>query len=105
MHDALEDVVVALQKLVASEQTLDIEQMHMAKNMCDALWTRAVEEYDRSEDWIAEGFGTSGTAIREKCRIEPGDASVTLKLGRKLRQLPVVAEAFASGALSRQHAT
>src|SRR6476659_1058982 len=104
MHDALSDVVVALQKLVASEQSLDIETMHIAKNMCDALWARAVEEYDRSEDWISDGFVTSGAALRDKCRIEPADASVTLKLGRKLRRLPVLAQAFGSGELSRQHA-
>jgi hypothetical protein len=101
MHDALADVEVALEKLLASEEVLDVERMHKVKNTCDALWTRAVEEYDRSESYRDEGFLTARSAIGTKCRTE---SSSDLALGRKLRNLPHVSEAFARGDISRQHA-
>jgi hypothetical protein len=101
MPDALADVERALEKLVASEQSLDVERMHKVKNTCDALWARAVEEYDRSEAYRDEGFLTARSAIGTKCRAE---ASSDLALGRKLRNLPHVAEAFGRGEISRQHA-
>jgi hypothetical protein len=101
MPDALADVERALEKLLASEQPLDVERMHRVKNTCDALWARAVEAYDRSEAYRDDGFLTARTAIGTKCRVE---ASGDLALGRKLRNLPHVAEAFARGSISRQHA-
>ena len=60
-------------------------------------------DYDRSEDWRAEGFVNAASALRVKCSMNQGVADRHLRLARRLRDLPVVAEAFAAGELSRQH--
>ena len=103
MHDALEDVEIALQKLLASEQPVDIARIHRVRNRVEALWTRTVEEFDRNGEWIDEGFATAGAAIKAKCNMEPGQASHALKLGRKLRAMSAAAVAFENGDISREH--
>src|SRR5690349_24227159 len=98
MHDALADVEIAVQKLTSCEQPLDVERIFQLKNVFDALWARAVEEYDRSEAYRAEGFLTARSAIGTKCRTE---SSSDLALGRKLRNLSHVSEAFSRGQIIR----
>jgi hypothetical protein len=69
----------------------------------ESAWLASVRAYDRSGDWIAEGFVTPGSGIREKCRIQPGAANATVHLARKLDTLPETAAAFAAGARNLFH--
>ena len=64
---------------------------------------RVVGDYDRSEDWRAEGFVNAASVLRVKCSMNQGVAHRQLKLARRLRDLPVVAEVFAAGELSAAH--
>ncbi len=70
-----------------------------------AAWVAVVGEYDRSEQWRADGYGSVEGAIADLCRMDRGVVSVDVKLARKLEKLPVVAEAFAEGAISQRHAS
>jgi Domain of unknown function (DUF222)/HNH endonuclease len=70
----------------------------------EAAWLRDVARYDRSHDWAADGFVNAGSALREACRMTPGNASASVHLARKLEQLPATAAAFGRGEISRQHA-
>jgi hypothetical protein len=98
------DVEDALAKLIASEIPADIVRLHTMRNQLEALWLRALDEYDRSGAWCDEGFVNAAAAVRNKCRIDQGVASSTLGLARKLRELPAVMNRLESGEVSRAHA-
>ncbi len=104
MFDALADVETAVAKLQASETAPDVVRFAKVRNQLEHAWLGAIEEYDRSEEWVEEGFAVAASALRVKCGLTQGAANASLKLARKLRQLPVVSDAFAAGEISRQHA-
>src|SRR6185437_1640083 len=60
--------------------------------------------FDRSEEWRADGFYSAVAALADVCRMDKVVASVAVKLARKLEKLPLVADAFAEGAISERHA-
>src|SRR5437899_2306195 len=102
VSEAFADLESAVAKLVASEQRgLDLERLNRARNQIEAVWLREVEAFDRSGDWVEEGFVSAASAMRTKCRIDAGAAGATVSLARKLKSLPVLAEAFAAGDVSR----
>ena len=68
-----------------------------------AAWLDTVAELDRSEQWRAAGYYSAAAALADVCRMDKGVAIVTVKLARKLEKLPLVAEAFADGAISQRH--
>jgi hypothetical protein len=73
----------------------------------DALegqWLALVAEYDSSGDWYELGFLSTAAALRERCRMNAGHAAAPVALARKVAARPDLAEAFASGEISREHA-
>jgi hypothetical protein len=86
---------VSLERLAQQRRELDAQE---------AAWLRAVAEYDRSENWRAEGYGSAAAALRHTCNMNAGTARAHVDLARKLLQLPETAEAFGDGAISRQRA-
>ena len=70
----------------------------------EAAWLRKVAAYDRSDDWRADGYANAANALRHACRMDAGVARGHVVLARKLEDLPEVADAFASGEISRSHA-
>ena len=86
---------VGLVKLAARRRELDA---------AEAGWLAMVREYDRSEQWRADGFLSCAAALRHACKMTHGGAASHVKLAAKLEQLPAVAGAFGEGTLSRQHA-
>jgi hypothetical protein len=83
----------------------ELKQDREALDALTAAWLEKVAAYDRSEEWRAAGYWSATSALAEECRMDKGVASVTVKLARKLEKLPVVADAFASGAISERHAS
>jgi hypothetical protein len=104
LSDALAELEAAVAKLQVSETAPDVVRLAKVRNQVEHAWLCAIEEYDRSEDWVEEGFAVAASALRVKCGMTQGQANASLKLARKLRQLPVVSDAFAAGEISRQHA-
>ena len=103
MFDVVGEVEDAVAKLVASETRPDLARLHALMNRLDAVWLRTLEEYDRSGEWAEDGFASPASAIRTQCSIDQGSANHALSLACKLRQLPVLAERFAAGEISRGH--
>jgi hypothetical protein len=84
------------------------EEIKQARETLDAqaaAWVAIVGEYDRSEQWCADGYGSVEGAIADLCHMDRGVVSMDVKLARKLQKLPVVAAAFAEGAISQRHAS
>jgi hypothetical protein len=83
-------------------------EMKLGREALDAqtaAWLETVAEFDSSEEWRGEGYCSAAAAPADVCRMDKGVASVTVKLARKLEKLPLVADAFAQGAISERHAS
>ena len=61
------------------------------------LRVSAVGAYDRSGAWELDGFQSAAAGLRSKCRIESARARSTVRLARRLEELPEVSAAFAAG--------
>jgi hypothetical protein len=70
----------------------------------EAAWLREVAEYDRSDGWRADGYLSCAAALRDRCRMSPGNARAAVELARKLTELPRVSEEFSRGDISAAHA-
>ena len=81
-----------------------LKEERKALDAREAAWLRQVAEYDRSDDWRAEGYVSAANALRHACRMNPGVARGHVELARKLEELPELAEAFDRGEVSRTHA-
>jgi hypothetical protein len=99
----MSDIEAAVEKLLASETRLDVARLSEVRNRLEAVWLRALDEYDRSGDWIEEGFASAAAGVRVQCRMDQGAAHAAMRLARKLREMPSTAERFAAGELSREH--
>jgi hypothetical protein len=104
MFDVLDVLEMAIDKVAASEQTVDVERMCQLAERVEYQRLRAVHDYERSGDWAAEGFVSTASALRSKCRMGHGTAQGSVVLARKLAVLPEIAAAFGAGEISRQHA-
>jgi hypothetical protein len=65
------------------------------------LKLREIAAFERSGDWAAEGFVSTASALRAKCRMVPGVAHRSVVLARKLEVLSETAAAFGAGEISR----
>jgi hypothetical protein len=104
MFDVMGDVETAVAKLLASEEHVDVARLAAVRAQLDGAWLRAVDEFVQSDEWRAEGFVNAASALRAKCRMTQASAHADVSLARKLRDLPVTAEALGAGEISRQHA-
>ncbi len=102
--EVMGDLFGALDKADAFEGRLDIEDVWRAAQRMERWWLRRVREYERSDDWRAEGFLSAAAGVRAKCNMQHGTAAAALKLAEKLEDLPETSAAFAAGEISRQHA-
>jgi len=84
-----------LDRLVAGRRDLDARE---------AKWLGEVADYDRSEDWRADGYLSCAAALRDRCHMSPGSARAAVELARKLAGLPRVSAAFGRGDISAAHA-
>src|SRR5947207_1063214 len=104
MFDLLDELETAIEKVASSEQSVDVERMCGLAERVEFLKVRAIRDYDRSCAWQAEGHVSAAAGLRSKCRMQHGVARRAIELGRKLENLPLVADAFAAGEISRPHA-
>ena len=103
MFDVLDDLEDAIEKIAACEGFVDVARISKLAERLEFQRVRAVGEFDRSCSWAAEGYVSPASALRAKTRCSHGQAFRSVRLARKLEQLPETAAAFASGAISREH--
>ncbi len=84
-----------LDRLAADRRDLDARE---------AAWLRNVADYDRSGAW-RDGYQNAAAALAARCHMTEGAAPTHVELARSLEDLPAVADAFATGAVSRHHAS
>lgn len=89
------DARTSLQEIARQRRELDA---------AEAKWLATVATYDRSGEWRADGFESAAAALRTECNLSSFVARDHVQLARKLDSLPVVAESFQAGEISRAHA-
>jgi hypothetical protein len=95
LHYRYERMFASLERVAGMRRELDA---------MEAAWLRVVAEYDRSDDWRAEGYASAASAIRHVCRMNVGTARAQVEPARILDDLPVTAAAFGEGDISHAHA-
>jgi hypothetical protein len=63
-------------------------------------WLDLVGEFDRRGSWAEWGCGTCAQWLAWRCGLTPRSAREHVRVARRLRELPLVHDAFASGELS-----
>jgi hypothetical protein len=100
----LVDVVHAVEKAVAYEGPLEVTDVCRAAEQMEFLKLRTLREYERNEQWRADGYLSAAAGLRATCNMSHGTASGALKLAQRLVDLPETSAAFAAGDISRHHA-
>src|SRR4051794_40171333 len=69
----------------------------------EAEWLALIGEYHRSGEWHSDGHGSAAAAVRAACRMTGSEARTTVRLAKRLQELPLTAVAFGEGSISREH--
>jgi uncharacterized protein DUF222/HNH endonuclease len=83
-------------ELLEREITALATQIHAAT----CRWLCLVGEYDAREGWASWGVKSCAHWVSLQCGIAPGSAREQVRVARRLRELPLIREAFAEGELS-----
>jgi hypothetical protein len=89
---------------------VDLPLEHLEHELCElashleagmARWIALLAEYDRRDGWWSwHGVGSVAEWIAWRCSISPRAAREHVRVARALRELPMIADAFARGELS-----
>ena len=80
-----------------------IRELHRLKAALDAVVCRAVAAFDARREWEADGAKTAAAWLATVCRLPKATAQREVCLGRALRAMPVVDEAWVCGGISAEH--
>jgi Domain of unknown function (DUF222) len=105
----LENFEEALEALIASgaENYGDgesMEKLHQMAARYESFMTEAIAAFEKSEEWAADGAKTPTAWIATRCRVSRVATRRRVRLGRTLRHLPLVAEAWRQGAIGEDQA-
>jgi hypothetical protein len=76
-----------------------IQELHRLQSVFESFVTEATAAFEAGEEWAAEGAKTAASWISSRCRVPRAAAKRRLRLGRTLRHLPQVAQAWREGAI------
>jgi Domain of unknown function (DUF222) len=98
----LENLDAALEALIASgaENYGDgesMETLHQLSSRLESFVTEAVSVFEAKERWAADGAKSAASWISSRCRVPRSAAQRRVRLGRTLRHLPMVAQAWSDG--------
>jgi Domain of unknown function (DUF222) len=98
----LENFEAALEALIAAGAAnygdgASMEKLHHLEARFDSFMTEATAAFETGEEWAAAGAKTAASWISSRCRVPRAAAKRRVRLGRTLRHLPEVAEAWREG--------
>jgi hypothetical protein len=99
----------ALDTLVASDAANygdgeSMERLNRLQSRFDSFITEATAAFEAGEEWAADGAKTAASWLSARCRVSRAAAKRRVRLGRTLRHLPAVAEAWRDGAIGLDQA-
>jgi hypothetical protein len=77
-----------------------IEELAAHINAGSARWIELIGEFDRREGWANTGCRSTAEWVAWRCALGSRSARDHVRVARALRELPLIGEAFAAGALS-----
>ena len=95
--DALEALVAAGASHYGDGES--IETLHHLAGRFESFLTEASAVFEVEGDWAAEGAKTAASWIATRCRVPRAGAKRRTRLGRTLRHLPEVAQAWRAGSI------
>src|SRR5271163_3351722 len=81
-----------------------MEALHQMQARFDSFVTEATAAFEAGEEWAADGAKTAASWLATRCRVARRSAKRRVRLGRTLRHLPAVAEAWRDGAIGGDQA-
>jgi hypothetical protein len=81
-----------------------IEELHHLQARLDSFVTEATAAFEVGEEWAADGAKTAASWIATRCRVARRSAKRRVRLGRTLRHLPEVAQAWREGRIGEDQA-
>src|ERR1700722_3124890 len=105
----LENFQAALDALIASGAPhygdgASMEKLHHFEARFDSFLTEATAAFEAGEEWASDGAKTAASWISSRCRVPRAAAKRRVRLGRSLRHLPALAQAWHDGALGEDAA-
>jgi hypothetical protein len=105
----LENFEAALEALIASGAQNygdgeSMEKLHHLEARLDSFVTEATAAFESGEQWAADGAKTAASWLSSRCRVPRAAAKRRVRLGRSLRHLPMVAQAWRDGAIGEDAA-
>ena len=79
-----------------------MEELHRLLARLESFMTEATAAFEAGEQWAAEGAKTAAAWISTRCRVPRAAAKRRVRLGRTLRHLPAVAQAWRDGAIGER---
>jgi hypothetical protein len=102
MFDVLDDLEDVIGKIRAEGGNVDVGRIWKLAEQLDCERLRAVGVFDRSGAWVGE-HRSAASALRAKTRCSHGASYRSVRVARLLEQLPLIADAFAAGEITREH--
>jgi hypothetical protein len=81
-----------------------MEKLHQLSSRFDSFMTEAIAAFEKSEEWAADGAKTASAWIATRCRVSRVATRRRVRLGRTLRHLPEVAQAWREGEIGEDQA-
>jgi hypothetical protein len=105
----LDDLEEALEALIASGASnygdgVSMERLYRMQARLDSFATEAMAAFEVGEEWAADGAKTASAWIASRCRVSRRAAKRRVRLGRTLRHLPEVAQAWRDGTIGADQA-
>jgi hypothetical protein len=105
----LENFEASLEALIASGAAnygdgASMERLHHLEARFDSFVTEATAAFEAGEEWAADGAKTAASWLSSRCSLPRAAAKRRVRLGRSLRHLPAVAQAWRAGAIGEDAA-
>jgi hypothetical protein len=105
----LENFGAALDELIESGPAnygdgASIVELHQLQSRLDSFVTEATAAFEVGEEWAADGAKTAASWIATRCRVARPSVKRRVRLGRTLRHLPEVAQAWREGTIGSDQA-
>jgi hypothetical protein len=101
LRSALDELLSADDRLLGHEQLVsDLDEVEHATRRLDVVRARRIAEIERRGTFAADGHLSVASWLAERQRVSHSVAAAQVRLARALEQMPVAAEALASGEVS-----
>ena len=110
VHGLLDELEGVLDRLAALEaddlaSSDDVERLHRVQARVEAVTARATARWDLHQEWAADDARSGAAWLAGRCRLPKAQARRCLRLGRTMRDLTLVGDAWLAGDIGAAQVT